>query len=612
MDIYKPLKEYWGYDSFLPFQEDSIKAVLEGRDSLTILPTGGGKSLCYQLPALASKGMAVVVSPLISLMKDQVDSLREMGISSDVWNSSLTFEERRSVEDRIRHGGIKILYLAPEGLRNAYTKKMLLSSDISFFVIDEAHCVSQWGHDFRPDYRSELASLKELFGGKGIHAFTATATKVVQRDIVKQLNFDKPIMLEGYMDRPNLTYRVNLREGDNISGISGILKLHEGTPGIIYCRKIDDVNKYSSELRSRGFDNLRYHSQLSEKERHDNQTAFKNEKVNLMIATIAFGMGIDRSNIRFIIHTNMPKSTESYYQEVGRAGRDNLPSFCYMFYSAKDYRDHIYWIDQDSERGDINRAKLNEIYNYCAVPGCRHKALVEYFGQKYKQDGCGACDYCLGEIDIVEDATEIASAIIKCVMAVRKFGGGHVADVLYGKETDKVRQCGHHDLEVFGSMNRVPSVKHIRNMIEQLVGQGILAREPEYQTLSATGKARDVLDGKLIPVLAKPPVIVRRKEIMKDRKARIKECASHYDTGLFDELKRKRSEIAQGIGKPAYVIFHDRALVEMAARKPMTEESFLSISGVGEAKLKKYGAVFLGIIRNAVSRKVEEDASREL
>ena len=474
---------------------------------------------------------------------------------------------------------------------------MLRSADISFFVIDEAHCVSQWGHDFRPDYRTELAMLKELFGGCGIHAFTATATKMVQRDIVKQLNFEKPAVFEGYMDRPNLTYRVTLREGDNIARVSSILKQHKGQPGIIYCRKIDDVDKYSELLQDRGFENLRYHSGLGDKERHDNQACFAREKVNLMIATIAFGMGIDRSNIRFIIHINMPKSVEAYYQEVGRAGRDNLPSFCYMFYSARDYRNHIYWIEQDGERGEVNKDKLNQMYNYCAVPGCRHKVVVEYFGQEYKGDLCGACDYCLGEIDMLEDAAGAAKTIIKCVMAVRRFGGGHVADVLYGKETGKITQFNHRAIESFGAMGEVPSVKYIRNIIEQMVGQGILGRDPEYQTLTVTGKGKDILDGNTIPILAKPPVIVRSREIMKERRRRMDEDAAGYDAVLFEDLRQKRAEIAQSAGKPAYVIFHDRALRGMAKHKPVTEEGFLSLNGIGEAKLEKYGEIFLRIIR---------------
>ena len=597
VNIHKPLREYWGYDSFLPFQEDSIKVVLDGKDSLTILPTGGGKSLCYQLPALIKQGMAVVVSPLISLMKDQVDSLKEMGISSEVWNSSLTLDEKRSIAKSIRDGEVKILYLAPEGLRNDYTKDMLRNTEISYFVIDEAHCVSHWGHDFRPDYRSELAQLKEMFPDCSIHAFTATATRVVQRDIVRQLNFEEPAVFEGYMDRPNLTYRVSLNEGNMITEIKRILQQNEGQPGIIYCWKKDDVNKYSEKLKELGFNNLRYHGDLSDEERKSNQTDFKSEKINLMVATIAFGMGIDRSNIRFIIHTNMPKSTEAYYQEVGRAGRDNLPSSCYMFYSAMDYRKQIYWIEQDGVRGEGNREKLNQMYNYCAVPGCRHKALVEYFGQKYRGDGCGACDYCLGEIDMLEDAAGVAKLIIKCVLGVRMFGGGHVADVLQGKETEKVRQRGHQSLEVFGAMSEAPSVRHIRNIIEQMVGQGILGRESEYQTLNVTQKGKDILEGNIIPVLANPPVIVRTKAINRERRRRMDEDTSDYDVVLFEKLRQKRAEIAQSSKKPAYVIFHDRALRGMAKYKPLTEEELLSLNGVGEAKLEKYGEIFLVIIR---------------
>lgn len=596
-NLYRLLREYWGYDSFMPFQKESIQSILDGQDSLTILPTGGGKSLCYQLPALIKPGIAVVVSPLISLMKDQVDSLQEMGIASEFWNSSLTYEEREIIEEKIRSGKIRILYLAPEGLRNEQTKQMLKSSRLSYFVIDEAHCLSEWGHDFRRDYRTELTILKEIFPDCSIHTFTATATKMVQRDIAKQLHLEKPEVFEGYMDRPNLTYRVTLKQGNTTKNIVRILKLHKNQPGIIYCKKIDDVEKYSEQLSNLGFENLKYHSKLDDGERHYNQMSFQVEKVNLMIATIAFGMGIDKSNIRFIIHVNMPKNIESYYQQVGRAGRDNLPSSCYMFYSALDYRNHIYWINQDDARGEIKKHKLNQMYNFCAVPQCRHKALVKYFGQKYAGEECGACDYCLGEIDMLDDPQEISKIIIECINSVNHFGSHHIAQILYGKTTDKIRKFNHDSLISFGAMKNAPSLRYIWNIIEQLVGQGYLKREAKYQTLNVTKKGEKILFNKIIPTLAKPPIVSKSRDVQKKRKKRMEIESSEYDSILFEKLRKKRMEIARNIKKPAFTIFHDRTLREMSQYKPLKENELLRINGVGAAKLEKYGEVFLDIIQ---------------
>lgn len=596
-NIKRLLLKYWGYNNFLPIQEDSIRAILSETDSLTILPTGGGKSLCYQLPALIKEGLAIVISPLISLMKDQVDALSEMGIPSAFWNSTLSLEEKNSVERKIKKEKIKMLYLAPEGLNNNYTKKILKSNRLSFFVIDEAHCVSQWGHDFRPDYRKELAQIKKNFNNCCIHAFTATATKVVQRDIIKQLKLDNARVFEGNVDRPNLTFRVSLKEGNNLDDIVNIVNQHKNQPGIIYCRKKADVDKYSKKLLESGFDNLRYHSGIPEADRKKNQLSFKTEEANLMIATIAFGMGIDKSNIRFIIHTNMPKSIEAYYQEVGRAGRDGLKSYCYMFYSGDDYRKNIYFIEQDEKRRNIKKDKLNQIYNYCGILRCRHKTIVEYFDQEYKRNNCEACDYCLGDLDELKNSIVIARGIIRCVQECGKFGGGHIADVLFGKKTEKIVKFNHNSLKSFGLMRRAPSVQYIRNIIEQMISQGILGRVPEYQTLFITDKGQDILKGRVTPILAEPQEINRKKAIAKEQKTGMDLDTSSCDIELFEKLKKKRAEIAQKIKKPAFIIFHDRSLKEMSTNKPVTEEDFFSVSGVGEAKFEKYGQIFLKIIK---------------
>ncbi|MFH1378995.1 MAG: DNA helicase RecQ [bacterium] len=592
------LKQYWGYSSFRPLQEDTINSILTGKESLTVLPTGGGKSLCFQLPAMLLDGMAVVISPLISLMKDQVDSLTDMGIPAAYLNSSLTANEQRSIIKSIRENCLKLLYISPERLQNESTLQLLQQVHISFFVIDEAHCISHWGHDFREDYRN-LKIIKIRFTASPVHAFTATATKEVQGDIVNQLALDNPQLHIGYVDRPNLIYRVMPRS-HILNQITNILDKHPNEPGIIYCLRRRDVDDISEKLNVLGIKNLPYHAGLTDEDRHAHQDAFVREEVDIIIATVAFGMGIDRSNIRFIIHAAMPKNIEYYHQETGRAGRDGLPSYCYMFYGGGDYRIWSFFLDQSLNKR-VMMQKLGVLYNFCTRPQCRHKLLVNYFNQTYDKASCEACDYCLGEVDMVDEPLIIAQKILSCVVRAHKgkthgFGAAHITNILKGNTTDSISRWKHQELSTFGIMSDV-SIEFIRFMIEQLVGQLFLTRHDEFLTLSITDTGHELLQGKLTPTLAKPLIAAKKKQIAQKHKERKEQDWAGVDNKLFQLLRKKRTELAQKKGVPAFIIFGDKSLKDMASIKPTTKEAFAGVFGVGEQKLKDYADIFTEVIR---------------
>ena len=563
-----------------------------------MLATGGGKSLCFQLPALLRDGMAVVISPLISLMKDQVDSLKDMGVAAAVLNSSLLLEEQEWVMNRIQKGKVKLLYISPERLQKEGTLTLLKSVPLSFFVVDEAHCISHWGHDFREDYRN-LGIIKETFKPISVHAFTATATEEVQRDILNQLHLGNPQIHIGPVDRPNLTYRVRPRT-QIISQVTDILGKHADEAGIIYCLRRDDVDTLSARLNELGFKNLPYHAGLSDETRRLHQDRFAREEIDIMVATIAFGMGIDRSNIRFVIHTAMPKSIEHYHQETGRAGRDGLPSYCYMFYGGSDY---LTWksLLEDSPQKVVMLDKLQRLYHFCAQPHCRHKVLANYFGQDYEKGSCEACDYCLNELEMVDDPLIVGQKVLSCVYRVNQvsnlgFGAGHVANVLKGNLTDQVKTWGHQRLSTFGLMAN-ESVAFIRYMIEQLIGQDFLRREGEFSTLSLTDSARKVLRGELTPILVKPLVAAKKKEIARKGRAKKEEEWAEVDQELFQLLRGKRGELAKKQSVPAFVIFGDKSLRDMARIKPTTRDAFARVYGVGDHKLRVYAEDFIQVIK---------------
>jgi ATP-dependent DNA helicase RecQ len=581
------LRKYWGFDSFLPLQAEAMGCVLAGRDSVVVLPTGGGKSLCFQAPAMCLDGLAVVVSPLIALMKDQVDALRNCGVPAAFANSTLSVSQRRKVANDVRAGRLRLLYLAPERLLTEGTLEFLKTANVSLVAIDEAHCISSWGHDFRPEYRG-LGVLKEVFPHAGIHAYTATASEKVRCDIAEQLDLTDPEMLVGSFDRPNLVYKIQ-RRANRLKQIREVLDRHPDESGIIYCIARKDVDQTSAVLTELGYRVLPYHAGMEDDDRRRNQEAFLEEQADTIVATVAFGMGIDKSNVRYVVHAGMPKSLENYQQESGRAGRDGLEAECCLFYSGQDYG---IWknIIQDSEpearEGAL--ASLSAMMNFCTGVRCRHRAIVEYFGQELEDGSCGACDVCLGQLDLVDDPLTVGQKVLSCVLRLHeRFGGDYTAKVLRGSEEQRILQQGHNQLSTWGLL-RDESLRTVRDWIEQLVSQDFLAKVGEYNVLEVTPEGRRLLRGEITPRLLRP---AKAAKAAKPRAAA--DSWEGVDRGLFDELRRLRHEKAAAQNVPAYIVFGDAALRDMARRRPSTLAGFRHVRGVGEKKLADHGQAFI-------------------
>ena len=587
------LRKHWGYESFRPLQREAIQHVIERRDSVVVLPTGGGKSLCYQVPAVCSGRLAVVVSPLISLMKDQVDALRACGVAAACVNSSLSPAERKAVADAVRAGRLNLLYVAPERLVTERMLDFLTDANVAFFAIDEAHCISQWGHDFRPEYR-RLRVLKDRFPDVAVHAYTATATNRVRSDIADQLGLNEPAILVGDFDRPNLTYRVQ-RRVDRFRQIETVVARHRDESGIIYCISRKEVDETAAALRDNGVKAVAYHAGLTDDERHRHQDAFLEDKAHVVVATVAFGMGIDKSNVRYVVHSGMPKSLEHYQQEAGRAGRDGLEAECVLFYSGSDI---ALWKrmlgDLEPDARAAAEVSLDEMARYCAGASCRHRTLVEHFDQTFEKRECGdACDVCLGEVDLVPEALTLAQKILSCVVRVgQRYGAEYVALVLTGSSDAKIAQAGHHRLSTYGLL-KSEQKKAVRDWIDQLLGQGYLRKAGDYGVLQLTPDGHELLKGNAEPKLLRPAPAKSKRQ----RRPPIDEGWEGVDRELFAALRDLRAGIAEERNVPPYVIFNDATLRELARRKPTSRDEFLDIRGVGSMKADTFGPQFLEVIR---------------
>ncbi len=590
------LKEIFGYDTFRSLQYEIIENILNKNDCLVVMPTGGGKSLCYQIPALLFDGLTIVISPLISLMKDQVEQLRQLGVEAALLNSSLSSDVYNFNYQNVANKKAKLLYLAPESLQKEEIIYLLKNISVDCITIDEAHCISEWGHDFRKDYR-QLGNFKLTFPNAVCIGLTATATPRVQDDIMKNLKMKQPIKFIASFNRENLYLQVVPKRSPSKQVID-FLDQHKNQSGIIYCFSRKQVDNLHEELSELGYSTKPYHAGLSDEERNTNQDLFTKDEVQIIVATIAFGMGINKSNVRFVIHHDLPKNLESYYQEIGRSGRDGVRADCLLLFSYADISKINYFIDQKEDERERQSAKthLEAMIKYSETEICRRNPLINYFGESYNESYCGMCDNCLEDESENQnvDATIFAQKFLSAIKRTGEvFGLNYIADVLLGNETDRILSNNHHKLSVFG-IGKELKKKQWQMLAHQLIRKGIILRDTEFGSLKLSPSSNEVLfNNQKVFALVKEPEIKARKILRSEES---------YDAELFELLRKKRKEIADERGVPPYVVFADSVLIQMAKNYPQNEGDLLRISGVGIRKLENFGGTFLYLIKNYVQK----------
>ena len=591
------LETYFGYTSFRPAQEAPIASLLRNEDVIGIMPTGAGKSICFQIPALCKAGLTIVFSPLISLMKDQVDGLLVQNIPAALINSTLTQAEFNKTMYEVRSGKIKLLYIAPERLGSNFFCNVLRALPIAQVIVDEAHCISEWGHDFRPSYRLIGEWLNALPKRPIVGAFTATATKYVENDIKKLLGLDKANVYVTGFDRPNLSFSV-IRTPKRMDYVVHYVRQHANENGIIYCATRKDVDRVYENLTRAGIKVGHYHGGLSDEVRREMQNAYADDKLQVMVATNAFGMGIDKSNVRYVLHYQMPRNMESYYQEAGRAGRDGAPAECILLYSGQDVQVHKYLIEQSietPERQEVELRKLQSMIDYCFCSNCLRKYMLNYFGESTVWTTCDNCSSCKGSSDKV-NVTKEAKAIFRAIMGTdERYGASMITSIVRGERTDRIMRAGHDALPVFGLLSNVDE-KSIRGLIQQFVASGYLrSSSGKYPVLSLTAGAEEVLSGhKEVEEIRQHVSVPSRTSRSTSTTSRGK--SSSGPGGLFEHLRQHRKRLAEEAGLRPYLIFPDTVLIDLANLRPTTLGEFGNVKGVGEAKLKKYGLSFLQAI----------------